>query len=64
MQHLNLNFHLALGNIDKHALNTLAKYDYNKPVNKKHPKIWLVTFFRSQGIKSNDILKSRTDLLW
>ena len=40
-QHFNLNFHLALENIDNVTLNTLAEYDHNNPVNRKFPKIGL-----------------------
>ena len=29
IQHLNIKFHLTLGNNDNNALNTLAEYDHN-----------------------------------
>ena len=35
MQHLNLNFHLALINAENSASNTLAEYDHNNPINRK-----------------------------
>ena len=41
MQYLNLNFHLALENIDNRALNILVEYDHNNPINRKHPKTGL-----------------------
>ena len=41
MQHLNLNFHLALENIDNRALNTLVEYDHNNLLNRKRPKTGL-----------------------
>ena len=36
--HFNLNFHLALENIDNRALNTFAVYDHNNPIKRKRPK--------------------------
>ena len=41
IQHLNLNFHLALENIDNHALNTFAEYHHSNPIKRKHPKTGL-----------------------
>ena len=38
MQHLNLNFHLALENTENNALNTLAEYDHNDPINRMRSK--------------------------
>ena len=38
MQHLNLNFHLALKNIDNPAFNALVENDHNNPLNKKRPR--------------------------
>ena len=39
--YLNLNSYLALANTDIRALNTLAGYVYNNPINKKYPKTGL-----------------------
>ena len=41
IQRLNLNFHLTLENMCNHALNTLAEYDHNNPINMKRPKTGL-----------------------
>ena len=41
IQHLNLNFHLALENTDNNALNTLAVYDRYDPSTRKSPKTGL-----------------------
>ena len=38
MQHLNLNFHLALENIDNSALSTLTEYVHNNLTIRKHLK--------------------------
>ena len=41
IQHLNLNFHLALENTDNNALNILAEYDHNDTSNRKLSKAGL-----------------------
>ena len=41
MQHLNLNFHLALENTENNALNALAEYDHNYLTNRKRLKTGL-----------------------
>ena len=41
IEHVNLNFHLVLVNIDNRVLNTNANYDLNNPVNRKHLKTGL-----------------------
>ena len=41
MQHLNLNFHLALENIDNRAFITLAECDDNNSINWECPKTGL-----------------------
>ena len=41
IQHLNVNFHLAIENTENNALNTLAEYDLIDPINRKCPKTGL-----------------------
>ena len=49
IQHLNLNFHLALENIENNALNTLEEHAHNDPTYRERSKtdLRLNTFFLS-----------------
>ena len=38
IQHLNLDIHLSLDNIENSVLKTLAEYNHKNPINGKNPK--------------------------
>ena len=53
LQHLNINFHLVLENVDNLALNILEKYDHSNPISWKRLKTGLVlTSFFNLSIAS------------
>ena len=49
LQHLNINFHLVLENVDNHVLYSLVEYEHHIPMNRKSIK---------SGLRLNTLLKS------